>query len=103
MEVNPNFVAFRETAAFPAGDVGPVERRELATQAACLAAEMGRFGLFVFGSGREGSGFTTTMGWARSCGLAAAPPPLGWAAFANSATFYPSCPGGVGVLGSRKL
>jgi hypothetical protein len=61
MHVNPDFVAFWETTDLPWTDFGPVDRFALATQAAYLAAEMGRFGRGGLGSGRNESGLATTM------------------------------------------
>jgi hypothetical protein len=70
-------VAFRDATDFPDSLFGPVEHLELATQAAYLAAEMGRLDL---GSFRGESELKTTMGWNQAFGLWPAPPPVGWAA-----------------------
>jgi hypothetical protein len=94
MQVNPDFVAFLETTALPRTDFGPVERFEFATQAAYLAAEMGRLGLGGCGSG---SGLATTMERATSfLGIGtrggAAAGPVRWAGGVGEENARPSIP-----------
>jgi hypothetical protein len=100
--VNPAFVAFWETTALPRTDFGPVERFEFATQAAYLAAEMGRLGL---GGSGSGSGLATTMERATSflgigTGGGAAAGPVGGRRWRRKrAAFYPSEVGAVRRFG----